>query len=988
MAFYKGKPHLAPHICTQVQGLLSGIANDGRNRSVVITGESGSGKSVAFDTVLQYLQVEQPTNPIISKIQNAICILSAFGNSLAHSSDDSSRHGLMMELQLDREQHVVGAGIHTYGLEVSRVTQPHPDERNFHVFHYLCEGSTGPERTSLQLGEAGEYRYLNQNGPFSIPGVDDVIKYQEMKSAMVALGFSAKERANVLRLLAMVLEIGNLKFSQPAGEGQLKAVKDASLEAVATLLRVEKDSLSDALCASGDLVKANQTRDALARNIYGRLHKWIVHHIHSNLCAHDFINVLVVLDPPGFEVLDERNGYEQFMRNFAAEKICKLIDDLAYSRAREDLLREQVAIPPTFTYPDNQSTLDVFEAPGVGLLDLSLSCNRTEDYINKAQKSFASHPKVFFPPKNAAGRSQPLFTVRHRCGAVEYKPEHFNLLENDETPQEIYELMGTSQCLFTKIELFRYEVDESLTGFVEPTNQTGHLLQQLAQVQRVLKATELRFIYCLRPNEQMISQRFDMMSVLREMRSGGLAASVNYLTQSLCWRISYHEFNEQFNALHPNRADQDEDLVTNVKQILVEVLGDLGEVSSDGLQFGQTKVFLRRAEYSKLLGALTHEQDKAAPDAQACVRSTLWRGRFTACKEASAQLQGWLRGALARHQYHELIQQKAELEARHAERKAEEMELLNDESKKVWAELEAEKAAQRAQEAQEAAAAAMKKIEDDLNNARPFQPPPVPEGEEQTSVDLVIASRMQDYYDGQLVVVQKELDQMDSDEREEYLARQAMGDVDRYHTALQSALERREDLEPREELKMMEAEDILSSQARILEKAFAGIKRLEQLENIIDMEEDDMDNTTAGVSTLDQEVVGIVDQLVEERLNLIDAGGETPEQKFFKQKEDEEEKWQHVESFLQKRAEERPPAPASPDEDSDGGELEQEALESQKALDLLMAEMNEVFTDTSPTRPSSSTSKLAGSGHKNYKDKYDYKYKYNMFEVAGSPKKS
>jgi len=920
-----------------------------------------------------------------------MCILKAFSNSLAADSDDSSRCGVMLELQLDEEQEVIGAGISTYGLEASRVTQPHHDERNFHVFHYLAEGSSGPERTSLQVGDASEYKYLSQNGPFHIPGVDDEAKYHEMKAAMVALDFTAKERASVLRMLSLILQIGNIKFTQPEGQGVPRCVKDAALENAATLLRVEKDALADALCASNNVMQANADRDLLARSIYSRLHRWIVRHLHNTLCANDFLNVMVVLDPPGFEVLDGNNGYEQFMRNFAAEKVCKLIDDLAFTRAQEDLRREEVAIPPTFAYPDNQATLDVFEAPKSGLLDLLERTTGTKELLSAARKAFARHPKISFPEKNAAGRAPEVFTIRHRCGAVEYSPAGFKDLEQDTLSADVVACIGTAQCQFARVDLFRVDVDEVLTGFVEAETYAGHLQHEIAAIQRVLKATELRFVYCLRPNTDMQPGCFDLMSVVREMRSGGLAAYVNFLTQSLCWRLPYQQFNEMFNALHPNRADQDPNVITNCKRILEEVLGDLSEISSDGLQFGKNKVFLRREEYGQLVTRLRTAQDAVALDAQALVRANLWANRFAACKSGSLSLQSWLRGALARHQYKELLAQKAELEARHRERKAEEMELLNEESKKVWAELEAEKSAQRAQEAAEAAQAAMAAIEESLMEKQPFQETST---KNETPVDLIIAARMQDYYDGQLVVVQKELDTMESDEREEYLARKSLGAVDKYQKAIHAALSRRRDLTGDQEKDFMAEEDVLAHQARIVEKAFAGMRRLEQLETIIDLEDEDDANTTKGVDGLDTQVVGIVDKLVADRLAIIDGGGNTPEQVFGREKAQEEAKWQQVESFLAARAKTRdlddlnesfeasPPRDDSPGggaaggEDSDGGEIELEALESQRKLDELFQEMHEVLSPgASPTK----------HHHANrYKDKYDYKYKYNMFEVAGT----
>lgn len=321
----------------------------------------------------------------------------------------------------------------------------------------------------------------------------------------------------------------------------------------------------------------------------------------------------------------------------------------------------------------------------------------------------------------------------------------------------------------------------------------------------------------------------------------------------------------------------------------------------------------------------------------------------------------------------------------------------------MWAELEAEKSKARAQEAADAAAAAIARIEADLLVTGPFTPAePAPEGEEAEAAVDIIAARMQDYYDGQLVVVQKELEQMEADEREEYLARDAMKAVDVYHKAIADSMQRRRELTGEEEASFMAAEDVLAQQARIVEKAFEGVqhaaactpclcqchaerigyhvlvcldhalfsgmRRLEDLEATIEEEylEEDYDPSVPG---LDQEVVGIVDQLVQDRLEIIDQGGETPEQRHSKEVAAEEAKWKHVEEFLASRVSEEPGS--SPAGNADESEIEAEALQSQQELDALFQEMNSMFDATPGSKP-------------RYKEKYDYKYKYNMFEVAGS----
>ena len=194
--------------------------------------------------MLQFLQVLQPTNEVLSKVQHAVCVLNAFGNAMAQESDDSSRCGKLLELQLDENQQVIGCGISTFGLEVSRVTQVNPEQRNFHVFHYLTEGKNNVEESLLgPLTDAWGYRYLTQNGDaMKIPGVDDAAKYTELKKALIALNFSVTHRSRILRSLALILHIGNLQFSQPYGETVHIADKSV-LDAVAGLMRCDSQAL-------------------------------------------------------------------------------------------------------------------------------------------------------------------------------------------------------------------------------------------------------------------------------------------------------------------------------------------------------------------------------------------------------------------------------------------------------------------------------------------------------------------------------------------------------------------------------------------------------------------------------------------------------------------------------------------------------------------------------------------------------------------------
>jgi len=235
---------------------------------------------------------------------------------------------------------------------------------------------------------------------------------------------------------------------------------------------------------------------------------------------------------------------------------------------------------------------------------------------------------------------------------------------------------------------------------------------------------------------------------------------------------------------------------------------------------------------------------------------------------------------------------------------------------------------------------------------------------------IKLAEQMQDYYDGALETVQKELEAMSKDEADAYRARAAMFAVDSYHQAIKDSIARRRELTQDEEQSFMAAEDVLAQQARIVERAFEGMRRLEDLEASIEEEflEEERDPEVPG---LDEEVVDIVDKLVKDRLNTIDEGGETPEQKLSKEKQAEERRWREVEEFIMERQAARDDEP--PAGMSDEAEIEAEALQSQQELDALFKQMNSDFDNIGNM-----------DAQPRYKEKYDYKYKYNMFEVSGS----
>ena len=224
----------------------------------------------------------------------------------------------------------------------------------------------------------------------------------------------------------------------------------------------------------------------LARCIYNRLHGWLVSTMHTELCATPgCANVLVIIDPPGFEVSKTANSYSHFLRNFCSEKIFKMVDDLAYLRAKEDLMRDDCIMTSGFAYPDNRSIIELFEAPKGGLVQLISQADSGSEFISLVQKNHPVHGKLAFP-KTTAGKKPTHLILRHRCGAVAYYPSDFMTLDKDVLQPEIFALVGRSASNFLKSILFSIRVEKP-AGFSTPQTHTGSLIQHLAGIARVLK---------------------------------------------------------------------------------------------------------------------------------------------------------------------------------------------------------------------------------------------------------------------------------------------------------------------------------------------------------------------------------------------------------------------------------------------------------------------------------------------------------------------
>ena len=352
--------HLSPpHVFQIAATAYHQLMTQHEDQAVIISGESGAGKTEATKTVLSYLseitqrssrddQQQQAADSedgeaSSSSTQQQILlsnpILESFGNSKTLRNNNSSRFGKYMQIHISlRTGGIVSAKIYNYLLEKSRVTRVTANERNYHIFYQLLQGLSVTEKSVYGLTEVKDYIYLSQSGCYSIDGVNDAQLWAVTLDAMQQLQFSEVEITSIISILAAILQLGNLTFSETRinNMDSVNCTTPEILNHVAKNLKISTEELEKALRFRSVTIR-NETsmiplnkretvdnKDALAKALYDRLFNWIVERLNKTLYKDteddSKVKSIGILDIFGFEIF-EQNLFEQFCINYANEKL-------------------------------------------------------------------------------------------------------------------------------------------------------------------------------------------------------------------------------------------------------------------------------------------------------------------------------------------------------------------------------------------------------------------------------------------------------------------------------------------------------------------------------------------------------------------------------------------------------------------------------------------------------------------------------------------
>ncbi|XP_073944850.1 unconventional myosin-XV-like [Choristoneura fumiferana] len=621
-------------------------------QAILISGESGAGKTESTKLAVQFLAAVAPAPlgraPVSEQILEAAPLLEAFGNARTPKNHNSSRFGKLLELYF-KDGALAGARVAHYLLEKSRIVTQSPGERNYHVFYELLAGMDEEQRRSRGLLSPEHYFYLNQGGDSGGAGAG--ADWSALCGAMQVLGIGDSEREDIIRVLSAVLHLGNVYFHRRQlrhGQEGVQLGGGAEVRWAAHLLKVPAEAMARALTTRVTAARAERmrsplpidqaldARDAFAKALYSSLFNWLVLRINSivhRAGLHD-AHRISLLDIFGFEDLEE-NSFEQLCINFANETLQHYFNKHIFKLEQQEYQKERLEWS-NLAWNDNSPVIQLLSKKPVGilhLLDDESNFPRASDasFLEKCHYNHALN-ELYSRPRLGASE----FGVKHYAGQVWYNVEGFLDKNRDALRPDVLELLCSSEVpLVAEMSAqLRAQHDANKTlprgangRFVtmKPRTPTvaARFSDSLHQLLDSMSRCNPWFVRCIKPNTDKSPMKFDMPCVLAQLRYTGMLDTIRIRQTGYPIRIPFQNFVDRYRYLlksTPARA-------TPYREICNSILAAMPPTGAAGAdyQLGAARVFLREALHRALERARADKLRAAATTLQAHARGFLAR---------------------------------------------------------------------------------------------------------------------------------------------------------------------------------------------------------------------------------------------------------------------------------------------------------------------------------------------------------------------------
>uniref|UniRef100_A0A667ZW77 Myosin IB n=1 Tax=Myripristis murdjan TaxID=586833 RepID=A0A667ZW77_9TELE len=609
---------LSPHIYALADEAYRSLRDQDKDQCILITGESGAGKTEASKLVMSYVAAVcgkgQEVNKVKEQLLQSNPVLEAFGNAKTVRNDNSSRFGKYMDIEFDFKGDPLGGVISNYLLEKSRVVKQPRGERNFHIFYQLLSGASEDTLKKLKLGrDFSKYNYLSLDSA-TVNGLDDAANFRTVRNAMQIVGFMEDEVQSVLELVAAVLKLGNIEFkpeSRCNGFDESRVKDKNDLKEMCELLGIEQSVLERAfsyrtveakmekVSTTLNVAQAYYARDALAKNLYSRLFSWLVTRINESIKAQAKTRhkVMGVLDIYGFEIFED-NSFEQFIINYCNEKLQQIFIELTLREEQEEYVREGIEWT-NIEYFNNAIICDLIENNQNGILAmLDEECLRpgtvTDDtFLDKLNTVCAEHQhfesRLSKNSKFLTDHSLPhsCFRIQHYAGKVLYRVEGFVDKNNDLLYRDLSQAMYKANHSLIK-QLFP-EGNPAKVNLKRPPTAGFQFKASVGTLMRNLQTKNPNYIRCIKPNDKKAAHIFTESLVRHQVRYLGLMENVRVRRAGYAFRQPYEPCLERYKMLCKQTWPHWRGPAREGVEVL---MADL-QVPAEELSYGRSKIFIR-----------------------------------------------------------------------------------------------------------------------------------------------------------------------------------------------------------------------------------------------------------------------------------------------------------------------------------------------------------------------------------------------------------
>ncbi|XP_031778804.1 myosin heavy chain, muscle isoform X16 [Nasonia vitripennis] len=672
---YRGKrrSEVPPHIFAISDGAYVNMLTNSENQSMLITGESGAGKTENTKKVIAYFatvgastkkdpSASEKKGSLEDQVVQTNPVLEAFGNAKTVRNDNSSRFGKFIRIHFGPSGKLAGADIETYLLEKARVISQQSLERSYHIFYQMMSGAVkGLKEKCLLSKNINDYHFVSQ-GKTSIPGLDDGEEMLITDKAFDVLGFTQEEKDDIYKITASVMHMGGMKFKQRGREEQAEADGTEEGERVAKLLGVDcqdmyKNLLKPRIKVGNEFVTQGRNKDqvaysvgAMSKAMFDRLFKWLVKKCNETLDTKQKRQHFIgVLDIAGFEIFDF-NSFEQLCINFTNEKLQQFFNHHMFVLEQEEYTKEGIEWSFIDFGMDLLACIELIEKP-MGILSIleeeSMFPKATDKTFEEKLNNnhLGKSPNFLKPKPPKPGQVAAHFAIGHYAGNVPYNITGW--LEKNKDPLNdtvVDQYKKSSNKLL--VEIFADHPGQSGGGGKDAGGGRGKkgggfstvsssYKEQLNNLMTTLRATQPHFVRCIIPNELKQAGVIDSHLVMHQLTCNGVLEGIRICRKGFPNRMVYPDFKLRYKIIAPAACDK---VGGDPKKCAEAILENSG-LDPEQYRLGHTKVFFRAGVLGQMEEFRDERLSKIVSWMQAFIRGYLARKDFKALQEQRLALQ-------------------------------------------------------------------------------------------------------------------------------------------------------------------------------------------------------------------------------------------------------------------------------------------------------------------------------------------------------------